>query len=69
MREGKDFVLASVFLTALKFTPIFDPKDPARVIGTHTIWIDESNMRLSMPKWIMKKQQPKAMTESFEKML
>ena len=56
MKEGKDFVLASAFLTALKFTPILDPHDPTRVIGTQTIWVDESNLRLSMPKWIMKKQ-------------
>jgi hypothetical protein len=69
MVEGRDFVLATVYLSAHKFIPIYDPKDPSRVIGTHTLWVDESNLRIAMPRWMMKKQQPKGMTEGFEKML
>lgn len=55
MLEGRDFVLATVYLSAHKFMPILDPKDPARVIGTHTVWVDESNLRIAMPRWMMKK--------------
>ena len=69
MQEGRDFVFATVYLSAHKFMPIYDPMDPARVIGTHTVWVDESNLRIAMPRWMMKKQQPKGMTEGFEKML
>ena len=61
--------MASVYLSANKFLPIYDPHYPSKVIGTQTIWVDESNMHLSMPKWIMKSKQAQSMTEEFDKVV
>lgn len=69
LTEGKDFVLAWVFLGANKFLPIYDPKDPSKIIGTQTIWIDESNMHLAAPKWMMRSKQAQSMTEEFDKIV
>ena len=55
-------------ISAFKFYPIYqDPEDPASpVIGTHTIFVNESDFGGSIPKWMVQKLVPMSMHDLFE---
>lgn len=53
-------------ISAMKFFPIFDPVDKEKIIGTKTIFVNESDFGGSIPKWLVQKFVPKSIHELFD---
>jgi hypothetical protein len=55
-------------LSAMQFTPVYkDPLDEtSEIIGTRTIFVNESDFGGSIPKWLVQKFLPKSMHEMYE---
>lgn len=60
--------LAVNVLSAMKFFPVFkDPEDEtSEIIGTRTIFVNESDFGGSVPKWLVQKFLPKSIHEMYE---
>ena len=69
IQDGKDYIVAITYLSGYKFEPIYDEKEPTKVIGTHVIQVAESSFGGTMPQWMVKKGQPKGMIEGYDKLL
>ena len=55
-------------ISAFKFFPIHEkPEDPTTpVIGTRTIFVNESDFGGSIPKWLVQKLVPRSIHDLFE---
>ena len=55
-------------ISAFKFYPIYqDPEDPASpVIGTQTIFVNESDFGGSIPKWLVQRLVPISIHDLFD---
>jgi hypothetical protein len=64
----KGLELAQNILSAMKFFPIYEvPEDEtSRIIGTRTIFVNESDFGGSVPKWLVQKFLPKSIHEMYD---
>lgn len=69
IQEGKNYIVGLTYITSYQFNPVFDEKDPTKVIGTHMIQVVESNFGGNMPGWMVKKGQPKGIMEGYDKLI
>ena len=66
---GKSYIVSVTYISGYQFNPIYDDKDPTKIVGTHVIQVAESNFGGSMPAWMVKKGQPKGMIEGYDKLI
>ena len=60
------FTLAFCNITGLLFTPMVDPSDSQKVIGTNMVFVSESDFGGNVPKWITQKFAPSSLSEFCE---
>ena len=66
---GKNYIVSVTFISGYQFTPIYDDKDPSKIVGTHVIQVAESNFGGNMPGWMVRKGQPKGMIDGYDKLI
>jgi hypothetical protein len=62
----QDVTVAFCLISGHKYTPIFDEQDKSKVIGTHIIFVSESDFGGSIPKWIITKFAPPSLSEFYD---
>ena len=58
--EIKGLTLAHGYILGYKFNPIFDGDS---IVGTNIVFVSEADLAGSIPKFVIKKVQPKVMSE------
>ena len=65
-KEAASWVDAINYMSGMRFSAIYDSKDPTKVIGIHSFFVSQSDFGGSVPKWLVNKMAAKGVHEFFD---